>query len=829
MKNLIIIVIIFLSFSHANSQFAVSYKAGQTDSKGNFIGGTEMRLLCQHKGMLFGGIETWMDSVTKDNKDPDIGAQILRLDSPEGQWQLDYHFDTKRNNPLPGQRTLFRNEGVTALESVIFENDSNGIALPKPDTILIATCRDFNGIASIYTRNDLTGEWTETVIAQKMSEKATIRSLILYRDKVTKADLVFAGCLPQGLIGGVYDASLPGKIRWLKSEITADTSNIGKAGSGSWQGRPMAFTECNGELYCAAAPIILKRKDGNKGTWTEVVRYPMTVTPGGSSGLRGLTAIPNPTGIGQSLLAAMEGNSGLMARATPSSNLPYSYSSELNIMTSLTTAWESIPPSIKASYVVVANSDMTWVKDPINGDSCLIITIQHHPAKSRDDAFYYIRRQKGTNISYQLMRIDNSLINPSIVLNSTRACQLSPFKSDSNKYLYFGGYDADDNPTHNTAYVLRVPLMTAFGYTTTTGYQKFSNIKYCSVSGVDDNLLSLDIYKPNNNLSKLPVMIYIHGGYWNAGDKIAVGSKAKLFTDSGYVFVSINYRLSPNPEDTASSNAVRFPVHPQDCAKAIKWVYDSIANYNGDNEKISLIGHSAGAHLVLLLSTNETFLNNEGLTLKKIKCTCSLDAGVFDVAEELKQAGSSMSRRIPLINAFGTDESLYDDASPQFHIERGKDLPWLMLVHQNINDRLSTHYRFRDSLKNNGYSNFLLFNANPYDHNTINSALGNTSDNIGETDSVISFFKKCLKETSTGVFQNEKIKEEFIIYPNPANTTLFIQGQTENISQFEIINIFGQTLQSGMVEDGRIDVSNLENGIYFLKTKNSIHKFMVVK
>jgi len=94
-----------------------------------------------------------------------------------------------------------------------------------------------------------------------------------------------------------------------------------------------------------------------------------------------------------------------------------------------------------------------------------------------------------------------------------------------------------------------------------SGYTLTSNIKYDSIPNVAVNLLSLDVYQPNTSSGLRPVMVYIHGGSWNAGDKAwYVDDMAKLFTDSGYVFVSINYRLSPNPLDTLSTNAVRFPI-----------------------------------------------------------------------------------------------------------------------------------------------------------------------------------------------------------------------------------------------------------------------------
>lgn len=154
--------------------------------------------------------------------------------------------------------------------------------------------------------------------------------------------------------------------------------------------------------------------------------------------------------------------------------------------------------------------------------------------------------------------------------------------------------------------------------------------------------------------------MYIHGGDWNGGDKSwNILNMAKVFSDSGYIFVSINYRLSPDPPDTTKSNAVRFPIHPYDCAKAFQWIVNNIHLYEGDSSRISIMGHSAGAHLTLLLATNDTFLHYLSLSRQKIKCACSLDAGVFDMQEELDEAGSGTGRREQHINAFGKNNNLY--------------------------------------------------------------------------------------------------------------------------------------------------------------------------
>ena len=55
----------------------------------------------------------------------------------------------------------------------------------------------------------------------------------------------------------------------------------------------------------------------------------------------------------------------------------------------------------------------------------------------------------------------------------------------------------------------------------------------------------LDVYSPPN-AKNLPVVFWIHGGGWQAGDKTSVQMKPQVFVDKGFVFVSTNYRLLPS-------------------------------------------------------------------------------------------------------------------------------------------------------------------------------------------------------------------------------------------------------------------------------------------
>src|SRR4051794_1835276 len=57
-----------------------------------------------------------------------------------------------------------------------------------------------------------------------------------------------------------------------------------------------------------------------------------------------------------------------------------------------------------------------------------------------------------------------------------------------------------------------------------------------------NKLQTLDVYAPAEGKNH-PLVVWIHGGGWHSGDKKDVGKKPQAFTDKGFLFVSINYRL----------------------------------------------------------------------------------------------------------------------------------------------------------------------------------------------------------------------------------------------------------------------------------------------
>lgn len=107
----------------------------------------------------------------------------------------------------------------------------------------------------------------------------------------------------------------------------------------------------------------------------------------------------------------------------------------------------------------------------------------------------------------------------------------------------------------------------------------------------------LDIYRPRTITAPLPVIVFVHGGGWVMGNKFERRDIARELAAQGYVVAVINYRLSPEH---------RFPAGVIDGLRAMEWVKNNIAAYEGDATKTTLIGDSSGAHIAACMAAAAT-------------------------------------------------------------------------------------------------------------------------------------------------------------------------------------------------------------------------------
>lgn len=103
----------------------------------------------------------------------------------------------------------------------------------------------------------------------------------------------------------------------------------------------------------------------------------------------------------------------------------------------------------------------------------------------------------------------------------------------------------------------------------------------------DDPLQRLDVIAPSA-ARDVPILFFIHGGYWRMLDKSAQTFIAPHWVERGAVVVLPNYRLAP---------AVSLEDISLDVAQALAWTWRHARRLGGDPARIVVAGHSAGGHL----------------------------------------------------------------------------------------------------------------------------------------------------------------------------------------------------------------------------------------
>jgi acetyl esterase/lipase len=182
-----------------------------------------------------------------------------------------------------------------------------------------------------------------------------------------------------------------------------------------------------------------------------------------------------------------------------------------------------------------------------------------------------------------------------------------------------------------------------------------------------DEKQKLDIYAPKG-AQHAPVVLFVHGGEWTRHDKSEVSYKPKFLNEAGVVFVSVNYRLSP---------AAKHPAHADDVAAAVAWVRQHAAEFGGDPDKLVLMGHSAGCHLVTLVALDPRYLGRVKLRPADLRGVVAWSGGAYDLVEKV-QAGGNYAGYIK--SAFGESEATQRDASPVAHVRDAKPLPAFLFV-----------------------------------------------------------------------------------------------------------------------------------------------------
>lgn len=207
-----------------------------------------------------------------------------------------------------------------------------------------------------------------------------------------------------------------------------------------------------------------------------------------------------------------------------------------------------------------------------------------------------------------------------------------------------------------------------------------------------DALQQLDFYPAQSSRGAAPLVVFVHGGGWKRGSKDNAdgGWKAPHYTAAGYAYASINYRLVP--ETTVEQQAA-------DIASALRFLLDRAAALGIDRGRVVLMGHSAGAHLVALVGTDERYLKGAGLSFRDVDGVLPIDGAAYDVAAQIKDGGRFMQDTYA--QAFGSDPQRQAALSPTRQAG-APNAGRFLIIHVQRRDGVAQATALQDALRRAG-------------------------------------------------------------------------------------------------------------------------------
>lgn len=198
-----------------------------------------------------------------------------------------------------------------------------------------------------------------------------------------------------------------------------------------------------------------------------------------------------------------------------------------------------------------------------------------------------------------------------------------------------------------------------------------------------------DLYAPKG-LDKAPVLVGVHGGGWQIGDRKFYKNWGTYLAKNGYAVFAIEYRLMKPGVKT-------WPGAVYDTRAAVQYVRAKAAELGVDPERVGLIGDSAGAHLssLVALAGEEPLFSAEykgdaqaGVS-PKVKTVVGF-YGVYDMVAQWEHDLVTRPRDNIVEKLLGgapmVNRKAYFDASPMSYVTLDKNTTRFLLIYGNEDD-----------------------------------------------------------------------------------------------------------------------------------------------
>lgn len=190
----------------------------------------------------------------------------------------------------------------------------------------------------------------------------------------------------------------------------------------------------------------------------------------------------------------------------------------------------------------------------------------------------------------------------------------------------------------------------------------------------------LDIIYPSVGNSPYKVIVAIHGGGWEKGDrKSASLQSVQLATQQGYAVINVGYRLT---------DEAKWPAQLHDVKAAIRYLRANAKQYRLNTQKIVVWGNSAGGHLASMLAATNGVKEMEDLSMGSPQASSEIQGvvswyGISDISK-LPDASMDIANKLMGFNVRENPEDA-KVASPIHYIN--KDFPPIFMIH-GTNDRV---------------------------------------------------------------------------------------------------------------------------------------------
>lgn len=369
-----------------------------------------------------------------------------------------------------------------------------------------------------------------------------------------------------------------------------------------------------------------------------------------------------------------------------------------------------------------------------------------------------------------------------------------------------------------------------------------SGVRYQNVESF--NMHTLYVYRPEMNgvlVENAPVVFFIHGGGWFDGYAFWYDWIAQSFTgEMGWITVVADYRLTSDSvfiadeycpaRDSCSdvqnrTKAAWYPDNIIDVADAFEWVVDSIEYNGGDPDKIFIMGHSAGGHLVSLFTLHPNF---SGIR-QNIKGVVSISGG-YDI-KNLDELVFEYSVDQTFHGGYHNNDSTLNEASPITYVQNGLALPPFYLAHclVELTSLPSQKIIFSNLLKSYGYNVTEDFYAT-YDH--VSEIFAFADVNSYPAGQVNAFILDVLQINDADENSNRVVFSLEQNYPNPFNPSTTIhfslgEGGFTKLAVYDVLGREAALLVNNNLPAGeyskRFNAGGLPSGVYFYTLTQGEH------